>query len=128
MKKSLLVICKILRHFINIFTADDKYSLLNRDTLTQPVHKLLSQRQKSFSQLFSPFLKFSSNLHRFQIKGDSDSQLFPKLRTPKDAVTQISKGAYSQYHSNDNIVNSLKHCLNLHGGTSTITIYHCKTN
>ena len=27
LKKSLLVICKILRLFINIFTADDKYSL-----------------------------------------------------------------------------------------------------
>ena len=39
-KKSLLVICKILGLFINTLTADDKYSLLNRDNLTQPIQDL----------------------------------------------------------------------------------------
>ena len=37
LKKSLLVIWKILRIFLNTFTADDKYSVLNRDSLTQPI-------------------------------------------------------------------------------------------
>ena len=32
-KKSLLVICKILRLLVNPLTVDDKYSLLNRDNL-----------------------------------------------------------------------------------------------
>ena len=39
-KKSLLVICKILGLFINTLTADDKYSLLNRDNLMQPIQDL----------------------------------------------------------------------------------------
>ena len=50
-KKPLLVICKILRLLINTFTADGKYSLLNRDKLTQPVHMKLSQKQKTFWSL-----------------------------------------------------------------------------
>ena len=53
---SLLVLCKILRLFVNTLTADDKYSLLNRDNLTQPIQILLSQKQKTFSQFFSAFL------------------------------------------------------------------------
>ena len=36
-KKSLLVIYKILRLFVNTLTADDKHYLLNRDNLTQPI-------------------------------------------------------------------------------------------
>ena len=30
-----LVICKILRLFVNILAVDDNYSLVNRDSLTQ---------------------------------------------------------------------------------------------
>ena len=33
---SVLVICKILGLFTNNMTADDKYSLLNKNNLTQP--------------------------------------------------------------------------------------------
>ena len=36
-KKSLLVICKISRLFINTLTTDGKYSLFKRDNLTQPI-------------------------------------------------------------------------------------------
>ena len=39
---------KILRLFGNALTADDKYSLLNRDTLTQPILMLISEKQKPF--------------------------------------------------------------------------------
>ena len=47
-KNSLLVICKILWLFFNRLTADDKYSLLNKDNLTQPIQMQLSQKQKWF--------------------------------------------------------------------------------
>ena len=47
-KNSLLVICKILRLFFNRLTADDKYYLLNKDNLTQPIQMQLSQKQKWF--------------------------------------------------------------------------------
>ena len=56
-KKSLLVLCKILRLFVNTLTTDDKYSLLNRDNLTQPIQIMLSQKQKSFCPFFSTFSK-----------------------------------------------------------------------
>ena len=36
-KKSLLVICEILGLFVNTLTADDKYSRMSRDNLTQPI-------------------------------------------------------------------------------------------
>ena len=49
LKECLLVICKVLRLFVNTLTADDKYSLLNRDNLTQPIQMQLSQEQKTFS-------------------------------------------------------------------------------
>ena len=47
-KQSLLVICKILRLFLNTFSADDKYSVLNTDTLTQPIQMQLSKKQNNF--------------------------------------------------------------------------------
>ena len=34
---SVLVICKILGLFANIMTADDRYSLLNKNNLTEPI-------------------------------------------------------------------------------------------
>ena len=55
-KKSLLVIYKIVRLFLNTLSVDDKHYLLNRDNLTQPIQMKLPQKQKSFSDFFA-FLK-----------------------------------------------------------------------
>ena len=60
-KKSVLVICKIPRLFINTLSADGKNSLLNRDNLTQPIQMQLSGKQKTFSQFFAAFLKSRLN-------------------------------------------------------------------
>ena len=54
-KKSRLVILKILRLFLNTLTADDKYSLINRDTLTQPIWMQLSQKEKIALNFFLHF-------------------------------------------------------------------------
>ena len=51
-KKSLLVTCKISRLFPNTLSADRKYSLLNRDNLTQPIQRQVSQKEKYFSEFF----------------------------------------------------------------------------
>ena len=56
-KKSLLVIHKILRPFVNTLAVNDKHYLLNRDNLTQPIQIQLSQKQKIFSEFFFAFLK-----------------------------------------------------------------------
>ena len=54
-KKSHLVICKMLRLVVNTFTADEKYSLLNRSNLTQPIHMQLSQKKSFFLELLLHF-------------------------------------------------------------------------
>ena len=38
----MLVLCKIVRLFINTLTGDDKYFLVNRDKLNQPIQILFS--------------------------------------------------------------------------------------
>ena len=67
------MICKILRLFVNTFTAYDKYCVLNREYLTQPIHMQLSQKQKTFFQFFSAFLKSRLNLEHIQEKDDTHS-------------------------------------------------------
>ena len=49
-KKSLLVIRKILGLFVNTLTADDKYSLVNRDNLMQHIQMQLPPKEKTFSE------------------------------------------------------------------------------
>ena len=75
----MLVLCKILRLFVNTLTADGKYSLLNRDNLTQSIQTLLSQKQKTFSQIFSSFLKSTLNFEHFQKKDDPHSQCISEI-------------------------------------------------
>ena len=55
-------------------TADDKYSLLNRDNLTQPIRTQLSQKQNSFSEFFLAFSKSTLTSEHFQTKDDPHSR------------------------------------------------------
>ena len=72
-KKSLLVICKIWRLFVNILSPVEKYSLPNREYLTQPIQIKFSQKQKFFPGFFSPFSKSKLNFEHFQKKDDPHS-------------------------------------------------------
>ena len=78
-KKFLLVICKISRLFPNTLSADGKYSLFNRDNLTQPIQMILSRKQKTFSQFFAVFFESSLNFEDFQKKDDSHSWGISKI-------------------------------------------------
>ena len=71
--KSLLVICKSLRLFVNTMNAIDKCSLPNTDNLIQSIHIQLSQKLKIFSQLFSAFSKSRLNFEHFQKKDEAHS-------------------------------------------------------
>ena len=51
----------------------------------------LSQKQKTFSQFVSSFFKATLNFEQFQKKMLLIADVFPKLRTPKNWVNQISK-------------------------------------
>ena len=73
LKKSLLVICKILGLFFNTSTACDKSSVPNREYLMHPIHMQISQKEKIFSQFFFWFLKSRLNFEHIQKKGDIHS-------------------------------------------------------
>ena len=85
-KKSLLVICKISRLFINTLRADGKCSLFNRDNLTQPIQMKVSRKHKTFSQFVSAVVKRNLNFEHFQKKKKMSliADVFPKLPTPKN--------------------------------------------
>ena len=72
-KKSLLVIHKILRLFVNTLAVNDKHYLLHRDNLTQPIQIQLSQKQKIFSEFFFAFLKSILNFKHLPKKDDPHS-------------------------------------------------------
>ena len=58
---------------VNTLTADDKYSPLNRDNLTQPIRTQLSQKQQAFSEFFLAFSKSTLNFENFEKKDDPHS-------------------------------------------------------
>ena len=70
----MLVLCQIFGLFVNTLTDDGKYSLLYRDNLTQQIQILLSQKEKTFSQLFSEILKLTLNFEHIQKKDDPHSR------------------------------------------------------
>ena len=51
------MIHKILRPIVDTLTVNDKHCLLNRNNLTQPIHMILSEKQKTFSEFFFAFSK-----------------------------------------------------------------------
>ena len=65
--------------FVNTLTADDKYSLLNRDNLTQPIWTILSQKHKAFSAFFLVFSKYTLNFEHFQKKDDPRSLFISEI-------------------------------------------------
>ena len=102
-EKSLLVTCKMSRLFPNTLSAGGKYSLLNRDNLTEPIQMQVSRKQKTFSQFFAAFLKSSLNFEHFQKKMTLIAEVFPKLRSPKNKVRSMSiksrfKGSFKKQH------------------------------
>ena len=60
-------------------TADDTYSLLNRDNLKEPIPTQLSQKQKAFSQFFLAFSQFTLKFEHFQKKHDPHSRFIPEI-------------------------------------------------
>ena len=65
--------------FINTLTADDQYSLLNRDNLTQPIRSRLSAKQKAFFQFFLAFPKSTLNFEQMQKKDDLHSRFISEI-------------------------------------------------
>ena len=75
----MLDVCKFLRLLVKTLTDDEKYSLLYRENLTQPIQILLSQKPKTFSQFFAAFLKSPLNFEHFQKKGHPHSRIISQI-------------------------------------------------
>ena len=79
LKKSPSVWYEILRLFVNALTADVKYSRTNMQNLPQQFQTPLSQKQKTFSGFFIPFLKCAGNLEHFQKKDEYPSLIISEI-------------------------------------------------
>ena len=74
LEKFLLMRCKVLKLFVNVLTAREKFSLRNRDNLTQPIQMQLPQKQETLSQsFFFAFSKSTLNFKRFRTKENPHS-------------------------------------------------------
>ena len=65
--------------FVNTLTADDQYSLLNRDNLTQQIRTILSRKPQAFSQFFLAFSKSTLNFEHLQKKDDLHSRFISEI-------------------------------------------------
>ena len=63
-----LVLGEILGMFVNILTADDKYSVQNCENLQLPIQMQLSEKRKIFCQFPLTFLESASNFKHFERK------------------------------------------------------------
>ena len=75
---------KFLRLFVNTLPADEKFYLLNRDNLAEPIQMQLSQKQETFSQFSFAFLKSILNYKHFPKKMTLGAVVFPEIPTPKN--------------------------------------------
>ena len=71
---------------MNILPADEKYYLLNRDNLAQPIKMQFSQKQKTFYQFPFAFLKPITNYNHFPKKMTLRADVFPEISSPKKMV------------------------------------------
>ena len=121
-KKCLWVTCKILGLFVTPFTANDKYSLLNRGNFLQHFQMQLSKKRKTLSNFFLYFVKLYSILNIFKkrwpwhlmniwIYGLRNTSLNKRLKSPT-----------SEDPSTSDMVNEQKHNWNLSRNTFTIFI------
>ena len=70
---SSLVLCEILGVFVNKLTSDGKYPIEYCANLQLPIPMQLSEKQKTFSRFFIPFLESTSNFKHLKKKDDRHS-------------------------------------------------------
>ena len=69
-KISTLVLRESLVLFVNRLTANGKYPVQDCESLPLPIQMQLSEKQKTSSQCFVPFLESTSNFTRFEKKDE----------------------------------------------------------
>ena len=68
-----LVLGEILGMFLNTLTDDGMYPVQGCENLQLPIQMQLSEKQKTFSKFFFPFLESSSNFKHFEKRVDCHS-------------------------------------------------------
>ena len=84
-KNYFLVVFKVLRLFVNSLTADDRYSLVERENLTKTIQIYLSKKQKK-CQVFLQFWNLDQILNILKKKMTLIVYIFRKIRTAKNVV------------------------------------------
>ena len=82
-KMSPLVLGEILGEFINTLTSDGKYPVRGCENLQLPIQMQLSEREKTFSPFFVPFLESTSHFKHFEKNMLVTANVFRKLQTMK---------------------------------------------
>ena len=91
LKMYLLVLGKILGVFVNTLTADGMYPLEDWENLTLSMQMQLSEKRKTFSEFFVPFLESTGNFKHFEINMMVIANEFLKLKTAENFVRPFSK-------------------------------------
>ena len=128
LRKHLWVIWKILGLFVNPFTVNDKYCLLNRGDLLQHFQIQLSKKQKVLSECFLDFLNLNPIFIIFEKKWPSHLMYFWTYGLRKTPLDKCLKSPVSEEPSTTDVVNGSKHCWKLNDSTFTIFIDPCECN
>ena len=64
---------KMLAFSVNTLTSDGKYPVQGCENLQLPIQMQLSEKRKTFSEFFVPFLDTTSNFEHFERKDDRHS-------------------------------------------------------
>ena len=78
-KKTALLWSLILRVFANTLTADDNSLWRNMQNFLKQLETLLSEKRKTFSGFFIPFLKCAWNFKHFEKKNEGPSLIISEI-------------------------------------------------
>ena len=70
---------EILGVFVNTWTADGSYPVQDCQNLQPPIQMQLSQKRKTFSEFFLPFLESTSNFKHFERKHACHNQCISEI-------------------------------------------------
>ena len=111
----LLVISAILSIFVNILTADHKYSLPSRKNLKQSIQMQLSKKQETFFGILCFIYEMYSKFWTFWEKPcSSQAVYFRNYGLAKTWLDKCLKGPVSEHRSTVNMLKGSIHCWNLH--------------
>ena len=74
-----LLLGEVLVVFLNRLTAGGKYPVQDCENLQLPIQMQLSEKRKTFSEFFVPFLESTSNFKHFEKKDDRHTYFLSEI-------------------------------------------------